>query len=324
MIDLDSDFWRGKAVLVTGGAGFIGSNLVDRLVRSGARVRATIHDKEPLEPNPGAEYVECDLRLPEDCRRVCRDIDYVFACAAVTSGAGVIDSTPLVHLTPNVIMNTNLLDAAKTEGVQKLLFISSSIVYPVTDHPVREEDAGQEFFEKYFIAGWMKRFTEIMCEMYASKIDPPLSTVIVRPGNAYGPGDDFEWETSHVLPAMIRRVVERHDPIEVWGDGEDIKDFIYIDDLVEGMLKAMARADVFGMYNIASGRPHRLRDILETIIRLDGYHNAEVRYDASRPSMIRKRLISVDKAETQLGFKAETSIEDGLAQTIAWYRKVAG
>ena len=312
--------FQGRKVLVTGGAGFIGSKLVERLVAEGAQVRATLHQKGAVFSDERVEYVRGDLMQAEDCRDACEGMEYVFLCAANTSGAAVMEKTPLVHLTPNLIMNVRMLEAAYAAGVRKTLFISSNTVYPVSDAPVKETDVTNEFFEKYFIVAWMKRFTEIMCEMYATKIKRPMQTVVVRPANAYGPGEKFDWETSHVLPAMIRRVVERHDPIQVWGDGKDIKDFIYIDDLVEGMLLAMEKIDGFDPINLASGKEYRLRDLLDLIIELDGYAGAKVEYDASKPTMIPKRVIDPSKAKRLLEFEAKTPIETGLKNTIDWYR----
>ena len=312
--------FQGKNILVTGGAGFVGANLIKRLLDEGANIRATLHNKEAVIANDRIEYVRCDLLKQEDCLRVCRDMDYVFLCAAMTSGAAVIEKMPLVHLTPNLIINSLILEAAYASGITKLLFISSNIVYPYTDYPVKEDDVTNEFFEKYFIAGWMKRFSEIICEMYSTKIKKPMQTVVVRPANIYGPLDDFEWETSHVLPALIRRVVERHDPIEVWGDGKDIKDFIYVDDVIEGTLRAVEKIDNFDVVNIASGKEYYLRDLLDLIIKIDGYENAKVKYDISKPTMIPKRLIDPSKAKAVLGFEAKTPIEEGLKKTIEWYR----
>jgi GDP-L-fucose synthase len=312
--------FTNKNVLVTGGAGFVGANLVKRMLELGANVRATLHRRKAIIQDNRIDYTWCDLQKAEDCAGICEDMDYVFLCAANTSGAAVMEKTPLAHLTPNLIMNALMLEAAFATGVRKVLFISSNTVYPVTDYPVREEDVTDQFFDKYFIVAWMKRFSELMCEMYSTRIKTPMQTVIVRPANIYGPFDDFEWETSHVLPALIRRVVERHDPISVWGDGLDIKDFIFIDDFIDALLLAMEKINSFDVVNIASGNEYILRDLLNAIIRIDGYNNAKITFDASKPTMIPKRLINPSKAERTLGFRTKTSIEEGLEKTIAWYR----
>ncbi|MEW5911537.1 MAG: NAD-dependent epimerase/dehydratase family protein [Thermodesulfobacteriota bacterium] len=312
--------FANKNVLISGGNGFIGSNLVRRLLAEGANVRATIHRHEPVINDESIEYIRCDLTKGEDCAKACRHMDYVFMCAAVTSGASVMEKTPLVHLTPNLIMNARLLEAAYEAQVKKILFISSNTVYPVSEFPVKEEDVTNEFFHKYFIVAWMKRFSEIMCDMYSNKISRPMHAVVVRPANVYGPYDDFDWETSHVLPALIRRVVERHDPIKIWGDGNDVKDFIYVDDLVSGLLLAMDRLHGYEPINIASGKGYKLRDLLHMIIGLDGYQDAVVEYDTSKPTMIPFRVLDTSKAEKKIGFRAMVPIEDGLRRTIEWYR----
>jgi GDP-L-fucose synthase len=217
-------------------------------------------------------------------------------------------------------MNLLMLEAAYAAGVKKFLFISSNTVYPVTDYPVKESDVTNEFFEKYFIVAWMKRFTELACEMYATKIAKPMKTVVVRPANIYGEQDDFEWETSHVIPALIRKVVERQDPLQVWGDGNDLKEFIYVKDFIEGMLLAMERLESFDPINIAAGKPCTVREVLRMLLMIDGYQDAKVVFDTSKPTMIPKRLIDPTKAQRLLGFRASTSMEEGLRRTVAWYR----
>ena len=314
--------FNGKNVLVVGGTGFVGVNLVNRLLSLGANVRATIHRKNPVIRDERIEYIKCDLTKREDCQKVVKDMDYIFMCAANTSGAAVMKKTPLVHVTPNVLMNTLMLEAAYEAKIQKFLWFSSNSVYPVTDYPVKEEEMMKgDLFEKYFCVGWMKRFTEILCEMYATKIKNPMKIVVVRPANIYGPYDDFEWETSHVIPALIRKVVERHKLIEVWGDGNDIKDFIYVEDLIDGVLLAMEKIETFNPVNIATGKPCTIKEVLNTILIVDSYQNAKIVFNSSKPTMIPKRLINTLKAKNILGFEAKTPLIDGIKTTVEWYRK---
>jgi len=317
--------FKDKKVLVAGGAGFVGTNLILKLLSLDVSIRATLHKKDVVIDNGRIEYIRCDLTKREDCQRAVEGIDYVFMCAANTSGAAVMEKTPLVHVTGNVVMNTLMLEAAYEAGVQKYLFISSNTVYPVADYPVKEDEMTPgQLFEKYFCVGWMKQFSEVLCRMYAEKIKKTMNTVVVRPANIYGPNDDFEWETSHVLPALIRKVIERHDPIEVWGDGNDIKDFIYIDDFVEGILLAMEKLDTFVPVNIATGVPCSIRQALDAILQADEYISANVVFNSSKPTMIPKRLIDTTKAKQLLGFEAKTSIVEGIKKTVDWYRQTQG
>ncbi|MCS5624011.1 MAG: NAD-dependent epimerase/dehydratase family protein, partial [Candidatus Marinimicrobia bacterium] len=149
--------------MVTGGAGFVGVNLIKRLLDEGADIRATLHINKPVLNDNRIEYFYGDLRIEKNCQKAVAGVDYVFMCAANTSGAKVMATTPLVHLTPNILMNMQMLQAAYTARVKKFLFISTNTVYPLTDFPVKESDVTNEFYESYHIVAWMKRFTEIVC-----------------------------------------------------------------------------------------------------------------------------------------------------------------
>jgi GDP-L-fucose synthase len=321
MIGGEMDF-TGKKVLIAGGAGFIGTNLALALAKRGARLRLTVHEKPLQVALAGAEIVTLDLRQPEHCARAVEGMDYVFLCAAHTSGAAVIRTTPLVHITPNVLINTLMLEAAHRAAVARFCFISSGAAYPPTaDRPVREEEMFDgDPHEVYFAAGWMKRYAEVLCRTYAEKIPNPMPTVVVRPSNVYGPYDKFDFAVSHVTAALIRRVVERHSPLEVWGNGQDVRDLVYVDDFIEGMLTAFAADRPYLAVNICAGAGHSVREILDKILKVDGYDGADVRYDPSRPSTIPVRLMDNSLAR-QLGFEARTPLEDGLRRTLEWYRK---
>lgn len=151
-----------------------------------------------------------------------------------------------------------------------------------------------------------------------------MACLVVRPANLYGPMDDFEWETSHVLPALVRRVIERHTPISVWGDGQDIKDFLYIDDFIDGLLLVMEKQDTFEPVNLASGQGYRLCELLNILCEIDGYANARIEYDATKPTMIQKRVIDPSLAHKLFKFDAKTTIREGLTKTIKWYRQKIG
>jgi GDP-L-fucose synthase len=313
------NFFSGKNVLVAGATGFVGSHLTDRLVDLGANVTGTVHNTNLANKNPKAKYLEVDLEIAKDCELVTKNIEFVFMCAANSSGAEVMTKTPLVHLTPNVIMNSQMLAASYANEIKKFCFISSNTVYPLTDFAVAETDVTGEFFEKYFIVGWMKRFSEIMCEMYAKKINKPMPTLIVRPGNLYGPRDKYKKKESKVIAALIRRSFEKENPFEVWGDGEDVKDFLYIDDFIDALLETFVKSTDFDIFNIASGVPVTIKDVLRDIIEISENQDIEVKFDTSKPTMIPIRMIDISKIKTEIGWQPKISIYDGLKKTYEWY-----
>lgn len=314
---------NGAKVLVAGGTGFIGANLLARLLSIGCRVRTILHKRPAVIKNDAIEYMKADLTVMEDCRRVVEGVDYAFMCAANTSGAAVMAATPLVHVTPNVVMNAQLLEAAYFAKVKRFGFISSSAAYPPSGaRPVREDEMFDgEPYETYYSVGWMKRYSEILCRIYAQKIKNPMPTVVIRPSNVFGPYDDFDFRTSHMMAALIRRVVERHHPLEVWGTGDDVKDHIFIDDFIEGMLLAFEHPSDYLAVNIASGQGYSVKQILQMILEVDGYPDAEVRFDPSKPTMIPIRLVDTSLAKERLKFEAHTPLREGIRRTVEWYRQ---
>lgn len=314
-------FYKGKKVLVTGGAGFVGTNLILKLRGLGAEITATYRIKKPQISDPKIKFGKADLTNNKYCKMIVKGQEYVFMCAANTSGAGIIEKTPLVHVTPNVVMNALMMEASYEERIKKFLFISSNTVYPPFSHPAKEKEAWNgEPFEKYFPVAWMKRFGEKLGEIYTTKIKDPMVVAVVRPANMYGPYDDFEWETSHVVPALIRKVVERHRPVEVWSDGKEIKDLIYVEDAVEGMLLAMAKINKFMPVNIGTGKGVSVKEIINKIIGIDNYKNAKIKYNKLKPTMIRKRILDPKLAKKVIGFSSHTPLTDGLDITLTWYR----
>ena len=312
--------FENKNILVAGANGFVGINLLHKLSDTGANLFGTIHSKRSFQTSGEVTLRECDLSTSAGCDEATKDIDYVFMCAANSSGAGVMEKTPLVHLTPNLLMNAQMLEAAYANGVSKFCFISSNTVYPPVEHPVLEDEASYDFFEKYYIVGWMKRFSEIMCEMYSDKIQKPMDVLVVRPGNLYGPFDKFTKSESKVIASLIRKAVEGQNPLEVWGDGHDIKDFLYVDDFVEGMIAAFRSPNITGPVNIASGVEVTIREVIKIILKITENSDGKVSFDASMPSMIPVRRISISKIKSSTGWEPSTDLRSGLEKTINWYK----
>jgi GDP-L-fucose synthase len=219
-------------------------------------------------------------------------------------------------------MNTQLLSAAYENNVKKYCFISSNTVYPLTDSAVSEEDVNYDLFEKYFVVGWMKIFSEKMCEMYSTKISKPMATLVVRPGNLFGPFDKFSKSESKVVASLIRKVLEGQSPLEVWGDGNDIKDFLFIDDFISGLLQSFTINKNFDVFNIASGNQTSVRELLNIILRVTQKMNLDVRFDSTMPTMIPKRMIDISKVVKEVGWKPEISLESGIEKTVKWYTEL--
>lgn len=314
--------FKDKRILVAGATGLIGSHLTRRLLAEGARVRATHLKRDIAKRHPALETLRVDLTRGEDCRKAVRDMEWVFLCAASTSGAHTIANTPMVHVTPNVLINSQMLEAAYEANVAKFMWLSSTVAYPPSEKPMREEQMFEgEPFEKYYFAGWTKRFSEILCRMYGEKLARKMTTIVLRPTNVYGPDDDFEFATSHVIPALMRKIVERWNPLEVWGDGGEVRDAIYVDDMVEAMVLAVQKLQSYDAINVGLGRGYSVNEILKELLDLDGYKDAKIVYDKSKPTMIPIRLIDTSKAERVLGFKAKVGLREGLKRTLDWYRK---
>jgi GDP-L-fucose synthase len=309
--------------LVAGGSGFIGSNLVRRLLVDDQDVRATFYRHDPPDGCDDADWVQVDLTQQGACERIYENIDTVFLCAAVTSGASVIVNNPLAHVTDNIVLNARMLAAAHSKGVKRFVFLSSSAAYPPTGYrPTREFELYKgEPHRSYWWVGHMKRYAERLCYGYARKLSEGMRVTVIRPSNVYGPGDKFDLAHSHMCAAMIRRVVERRNPIEVWGTGKDVRDLIYVDDLIEGILSAVAQTSDYLAVNIASGTGYTVTQVLKTILDIDSYDDVQIVYRPDKPTTIPVRLVDTSLAKRALGFEAKTSLEDGLKRTISWYRE---
>jgi GDP-L-fucose synthase len=312
-------FNNSKVFVAGGRTGFVGTNVAKALLERGATVYVhSLHADKPGNFNPKtANLFELTGDLSVSAT-IPQGTDYVFHCAAHTSGAREMATNPVAQITSNVFMNSLLLDASAKNKVKKFLFISSSAIYPESDIPISEDKA----FEgdppgNYFGPGWMKRYTEKLAEFYFKWYG--MQVVIIRPSNIYGPYSGFDLEDSHVLPALIRKFVEKQNPIEVWGTPDVVRDFIYVDDFVRGALLAFEKSSGFSVYNIATGNLNTIGEAVDLIKELTDYKGKTV-FNSSKPMTIRQRKIDTAKAEKDFGFRTNISFREGLKRTIEWYK----
>jgi GDP-L-fucose synthase len=316
-------FYAGKKCLVLGGTGFVGTHFVQRLLEAGADVTVTRHKRPPVVTDPRVKLVDADLTDRAQSRAAMAGQEIVFHCAGAVSAAGVTASNPMEPITDNLALTAMVLEAAWKVGVERIQVFGSSTAYPVTDHPVTEEEMwSAPPHQSYFGYGWMRRYMERMAEFVHER--SKTKVVLVRPTAVYGRHDDFHPVTSHVIPALIRKAVERMAPYEVWGTGDEVRDFLHVDDLARGCLLATEKYAECQPINIGYGQTTTVKDVVQAILAAAGYEDAEVVFNSDRPTTIPRRLVDISKARDILGFAPQITLSDGLADTVRWYQGGVG
>jgi len=313
---------KNSRILITGGSGLVGQNLTNRLVKEGyTNLRVNLHRRGVRHVHNSVDYTYYDLQKHDECVIATVDVDIVIHAAASTSNAVDTVVDPLAHVTPNVAMNNFLIDAAWRNKVQHYIFISSNTVYPPKgDTPVVETDfLFDEPYPVYFPVGWMKRYAEVQCELYAKYLPTKMKCTVIRPANLFGPHDKYDFNKCHVTPATIRKVADRMNPIPVWGDGSELRDLLYIEDFVEALQVVIEKeSEMFNVYNVGSNRVYSVLEVLE-VMKGIANHDAPTEFISGKPSMIPTRKIDSNKIKNNLGWEAKTSLEEGLEKAYSWY-----
>lgn len=314
-------FYKGKAVLVTGGSGFVGTHIVAELLKEGAKIRVPIHKRPMVINDKGIETIDADLTIYQDCLRAVRGVEYVFHAAGPVGSAAI--GTPMANITTNLILFANVLQASWEENVERFLVLSSSTVYPSSEYPIKEEEMeGGQPHPSYLGYGWMRRYFEYLGKFVA--LQSKMKIAILRPTAIYGEWDNFDPRTCHVIPALIHKAAQREDPYEVWGSGEEVRDFIHVRDLARGCLSILEKYAVCDAVNIGYGRGLKIKEIVKIILQASGHKDAKIRFDKTKPINIPTRVVDTSKAIRILGFKPNISIEEGIHQTVEWYKKQKG
>ena len=311
-------FYHGKKVLVTGGAGFVGTHIVQELLKQGAEVRVTIHDRPMIVQDEKIEHVYADLNKLDDCIKAADEIDYVFHAAGTVGAAGVSKINTMAAITQNLVQTAHMLQAAWAAGVSRFLIYSSSTGYPAASYAIKEEEMWSgPTHPAYFGYGWMRRYLERLSEFVAAQSS--MKIAIVRPSAVYGRYDNFDPATSHVIPGLIRRAVIKENPYVVWGTGDEVRDFLHITDFAQGSLLMLEKYAEGDAVNIGYGQLVTIKDIVRMVLKSTGHESAQIVFDITKPSTIPFRMVDISKAERLLGFKPHLDLEDGITDTVEWY-----
>ncbi len=307
-------YWSDKRVVVTGGAGFLGSFVVDELNLLGPL--AVIVPRS-------AEY---DLREKDAIERMLRDArpDVVIHLAATVGGIGANRRNPGRFFYDNAIMGIQLIEMARRHGVAKFVTVGTVCAYPkFTPVPFKEDDLWSGYPEETNAPyGLAKKMLLVQSQAYRQQYGFP--GIYLLPVNLYGPRDDFDPATSHVIPALIRKCVEAREAgaesITAWGSGRPTREFLYVEDAARGIVMAAEKYDGPQPVNLGSGAEISIRDLVELIARLVGYRG-EVRWDADQPDGQPRRMLDTTRARKEFGFAAQVGFEEGLRRTIDWYKQ---
>jgi GDP-L-fucose synthase len=306
----------GKKVLVTGGGGFVGTHLLAAMRARGLR------DEDIRVPRSK----DVDLRVWGNCAAVVSGMEVVIHLAALVGGIGFNRRNPGSIFYDNILMGVQLMEAARVEGVKKFVQIGTVCAYPkVVPVPFREESLWDGYPEEtnapYGIA---KKALLVQAQSYRSQYG--FNAIYLLPTNLYGPGDNFDPEDSHVIPALIRKCVEAAESgapeIVLWGTGNASREFLYVEDCARGILAAAEKYDGAEPVNLGSGKEIRISELVKVIAEECGYSGG-IRWDSSRPDGQPRRCLNTDRAR-EFGFSAKTEFREGLRKTIAWYRKTMG
>jgi GDP-L-fucose synthase len=309
-------FWSDKRILVTGGAGFLGSFVVEKLIKE-----KNVNPKAMVVPRSK----DMDLRIWENCVKVVKDVDIVLHLAGKGGGIGYNRRYSATLFYDNILMNTQLMEAARLEEVEKFVGIGTVCSYPkYTPVPFKEENLWNGYPEETNASyGLSKKMMLVQSQAYRQQYG--FNSVHLLMVNLYGPRDNFDPESSHAIPALIKKMVdtklEGRNEVVVWGTGKASREFLYVEDAAEGVLLATEKYNKPDPVNLGASREITIKELVDLIAQLVGY-NGKIIWDTSKPDGQPRRCLDTSKAKKELGFEAKTDFKEGLKRTIEWYMKM--
>lgn len=314
---MTNNFYKGKKIVVTGGSGFIGTHYLLELLDRGAIVKTHTHEKPLQIQDNRLEVLEnIDLTNLEDCFKLIEGADYVVHSGGKIAHPSTVPTDIQISM-QNILVLGNVLEASYKSGVKRFLDLNSSTGYPDIRRPLTEDEFWEgEPYKAYFGYGWMRRYREKLME-HVSKFSK-MEIALARGTAIYGPNDNFDPKTCHVVPALIKRVLDGEDPFVVWGTPDVVRDFLYVKDVVKASLLVLEKGESMRPYNVGSGIAITVGDIVNAILKATN-KTPEVIYDETKPTTIPFRMVSTERLTNELGFVPSYTFEEGIQETVNWY-----
>jgi GDP-L-fucose synthase len=312
------NFFKNKKVVVTGGSGFIGTHFLMELVNRGASVITSTNKSElQFKSNELTIYHGLDLLNLDDCVTLTKGADYVIHCGGEVAHPSSVPTDVQISLKQLNLIG-NVLEASAKNGVKRFLDLNSSTGYPDIRRPLTEDEYWvDEPYKSYYGYGWMRRYREKLME-HVSKFSG-LEIALARCTAIFGPHDNFDPKTCHVVPALIKRVLDDENPFTAWGSPDVVRDFLYVKDVVDGALLILEKGESMRPYNLGYGGGITIGEILDTILKVTG-KTPEIVWDNTKPTTIPYRAVSTDRIQNELGFKPKYTFEEGIKETIEYYK----
>lgn len=313
----------GRKIFLAGGTGLAGTSIVNQLLASDAdaMVRASRHVAAgPLVHDPRVEYVSGDLSSLETCRAMARGFDCAIMAAAYTGGAGLVTRFPWAYIKENLWLNLQMLEAFQLEGIRRVVLIGSATLYQDSEGSLSEDDLdlNRDPVPAYVGYGWAGRFIEKICRLTHDRFGTDV--LVVRAGNIFGPFAKFDPATSNVIPALIRKAVDRMDPFEVWGDPSVTRDFIYSEDFADAIVRlALRETGGFDIFNLGSGERTTIGQIVTWALKHAAHEPRTISYLQDQPTTMTHRAVDCSKIRAALGWAPRHTIEDGIRKTTEWW-----
>lgn len=313
-----NNFFLNKRILVAGGTGLVGQPLVKKLLKLKSKVYIASKDNKKLSPKGIKKFFQTDLTKLNNCIKVTKNIDIVFNLLGITGSPLINNLYPARFMMSNLNLALNLLEASRINKVKNYLFTSTYGVYG-PNKPMKEENVWKTFpseHDKY--AGWAKRIAELQVEAYRKEFKFN-GLHIVRPGNIFGPYSNFNPKNSMVVSSLIKRVTDGESPLKVWGDGTAVRDFIFSEDVADGMLN-IVKKNIQVPINLGSGKGYSIKKLLSTICKSKYVSSKpKVIFDRSKPTGDKKRVLDVKKAKKFKLYKI-SNFQNSIDKTILWYK----